>query len=101
MARFETGTLFSKENLKHPIHLSGKWIDQAHRHRKLTKLILDLDSLLSETYGHQEGTASNGYLACMCYHPSSCSTSSATWSGSCSDVAITPAPSSGDGCCCW
>jgi Transposase DDE domain group 1 len=69
MARFETETLSSKENLKHLIDLSGKWIDQAHRHRKLTKLILDMDSSVSETYGHQEGAAYNGYFACMCYHP--------------------------------
>jgi hypothetical protein len=69
MARFETETLSRKENLQHLSDLSGKWIDQAHRHRKLTKLILDLDSSVSETYGHQEGTAYNGYFACMCYHP--------------------------------
>src|SRR3954451_13814628 len=44
MARFETETLSTEENLKHLIDLSGQWIDQAHRHRKLTNLILDLDS---------------------------------------------------------
>jgi hypothetical protein len=69
MARFETETLSSKDNLKHLMDLSGQWIDQAHRHRKLTKLILDMDSSVSETYGHQEGTAYNGYFACMCYLP--------------------------------
>ncbi len=68
-ARFETETTSSKENLKHLIDLSGKWIDQAHRHRKLSKFILDMDSSVSETYGHQEGAAYNGYFACMCYHP--------------------------------
>jgi len=69
MARFETETLSRKENLKHLIDLSGKWIDRAHRHRQLTKLILDMDSSVSETYGHQQGTAYNGYFACTCYHP--------------------------------
>ena len=69
MARFETETLSSTENLKQLMDFSGEWIDQAHRHRKLTKLILDMDSSVSETYGHQEGTAYNGYFACMCYHP--------------------------------
>jgi hypothetical protein len=49
--------------------LSGQWIDQAHQHRQLTKLILDMDSSVSETYGHQEGTASNGHFGCTCYHP--------------------------------
>src|SRR6516162_2655905 len=63
MARFETETLSSTENLKQLMDFSGEWIDQAHRHRKLTKLILDMDSSVSETYGHQEGTAYNGYFA--------------------------------------
>jgi hypothetical protein len=69
MARFETDTLGTKENLKHLMDLSGQWIDQSHRHRKLTKLILDMDSSVSETYGHQEGTAYNGHFGCTCYHP--------------------------------
>jgi len=69
MARFETETLSGKENLKHLMDLSGQWIDQAHQHRKLTKLILDMDSSVSETYGHQEGTAYNGHFGCTCYHP--------------------------------
>ncbi len=49
--------------------LSGKWIDRAHRHRQLDKLVLDLDSSVSETYGHQQGSAYNGYFGCSCYHP--------------------------------
>jgi hypothetical protein len=69
MARFETEILSTQENLKHLMKLSGKWIDQAHQHRKLTKLILDMDSSVSETYGHQQGSAYNGYFACTCYHP--------------------------------
>jgi hypothetical protein len=69
MARFETETLSTQENLKQLMDLSGQWIDQAHQHRKLTKLVLDMDSSVGETYGHQEGTAYNGYFACMCYHP--------------------------------
>ena len=40
MARFETETLSATENLKHLMDLSGQWIDQAHRHRKLPKLIV-------------------------------------------------------------
>src|SRR5947209_17965936 len=69
MARFETETLSTQENLKHLMDLSGKWIDQAHQHRKLTKLILDMDSSVSETYGHQQGSAYNGHFSCTCYHP--------------------------------
>jgi hypothetical protein len=69
MARFETETLSTTDNLKHLMDLSGPWIDQAHRHGKLNRLILDMDSSVSETYGHQQGTAYSGYFACMCYHP--------------------------------
>jgi hypothetical protein len=69
MARFETDTLSSQENLQHLIDLSGTWVDRAHRHRQLDKLVLDLDSSVSETYGHQEGSAYNGYFGCTCYHP--------------------------------
>lgn len=28
-----------------------------------------MDSSVSETYGHQQGTAYNGYFACMFYNP--------------------------------
>jgi hypothetical protein len=69
MARFETETLSTTENLKHLMDRSGKWIDQAHQHRKLMKLILDMDSSVSETYGHQQGSAYNGHFGCTCYHP--------------------------------
>src|SRR5256714_3559524 len=44
MARFKTETLSTQKNLKRLMDLSGQWIDQAHRNRKLTKLILDMDS---------------------------------------------------------
>jgi hypothetical protein len=69
MARFETEALFATENLKHLMDLSGQWIDQSHQRCKLKKLILDMDSSVSETYGHQEGSAYNGHFACTCYHP--------------------------------
>jgi hypothetical protein len=49
--------------------LSGRWIDRAHQHRKLTRLVLDMDSSVSETYGHQQGSAYNGHFGCTCYHP--------------------------------
>jgi hypothetical protein len=48
MAGFETETLSTNENFKHLMDLSGQRIDQAHQHRKLTKLILDMDSSVSE-----------------------------------------------------
>src|SRR5215469_9425821 len=69
MARFETETLSSKDNRKHLMDLPGQWIGQAHQHRKLKKLILDMGRSVSETYGHQEGSAYNGHFGCTCYHP--------------------------------
>ncbi len=69
MARFETETLATKPNLNQLMELSGRWIDRAHRHRKLTRLVLDMDSSVSETYGQQQGSAYNGHFGCTCYHP--------------------------------
>ena len=69
IARFETETLTTRENLNRLMDLSGQWIDRAHRHRKLTKLVLDMDSSVSETYGQQQGSAYNGHFGCTCYHP--------------------------------
>jgi hypothetical protein len=43
LARYKTETLSRKEYLEHLMDLSGQWIDQAHHHRRLTKLILDMD----------------------------------------------------------
>ena len=69
VARFETEMLTTRANLNRLMDLSGRWIDNAHRHRKLTKLVLDMDSSVSETYGQQQGTAYNGHFRCTCYHP--------------------------------
>jgi hypothetical protein len=69
IGRFETGTLTTRENLNRLMDFTGEWIDRAHRHRKLTRIVLDMDSSVSETYGHQQGTAYNGHFGCTCYHP--------------------------------
>jgi hypothetical protein len=69
IARFETETRSSKANLHHLRDLSGQWIDRAHQHSQLTRLVLDRDSSVSETYGQQQGSAYNGPFGCTCYHP--------------------------------
>jgi Transposase DDE domain group 1 len=51
VGRFETETLAAPSNLSRLMDLCGQWIDRAHRHRKLTRLVLDMDSSVSETYG--------------------------------------------------
>jgi hypothetical protein len=52
--------------------LPGTWIDCVRQRRALDKLILDVDSSVSETYGCQEGSAYNGHFECTCYHPIFC-----------------------------
>ena len=69
IGRFETEMLTTSENLNGLMNVPGRWIDRAHRHRKLTRIVLDMDSSVSETYGEQQGTAFNGHFGCTCYHP--------------------------------
>ena len=69
VGRFETGILSTKSNLTALMNLSGRWIDTVQQRRPLKELILDLDSSVSETYGKQQGTAYNGHIECLCYHP--------------------------------
>jgi hypothetical protein len=38
----------------------------------MKKIVLDMDSSVSETYGRQEGTAYNGHFGCTCSHPLFC-----------------------------
>ena len=72
MGRFETEILTAKRNRKALMNLPGMWIDRVHERCALDKLILDLDSSVSETYGRQEGSAYNGHFECTCYHPIFC-----------------------------
>jgi hypothetical protein len=69
VGRFETEMLSTKANIKKLMDLSGEWIDRVHQRKPLKKLVLDMDSSVSETYGQQEGSAYNGHFECTCYHP--------------------------------
>jgi 4'-phosphopantetheinyl transferase len=69
IGRFETEVLTQPGNLKALTKPSGKWIDRLRERQPMRELILDMDSLVSDTYGGQEGTAYNGQLGCTCYHP--------------------------------
>jgi len=69
VGRFETEIINTSSNLKKLMDLSGEWIDQVHQRKPPKRLILDLDSSVSETYGQQEGSAYNGHFECSCYHP--------------------------------
>jgi hypothetical protein len=69
MGRFETKWLCRSENLAALVDLPGLWIDKVHRRRPPKKIVLDMDSSESPTYGEQEGSAYNGHFGCTCYHP--------------------------------
>ena len=69
MGRFETEFLASDDNLAVLCDLSGHWIDRVHDRYPPKKVVLDMDSSVSPTYGEQEGTAYNGHFGCTCYHP--------------------------------
>jgi hypothetical protein len=51
IGRFETETLTTREDLSRLMDLSGQCIHRAHRHRKFTRIVLDMDSSGSETSG--------------------------------------------------
>jgi hypothetical protein len=72
MGRFETEILTQRDNLQVLRTLPGQWVNRVRRHRPLTKIILDMDSSDSPTYGHQEGSAYNGHFGYTCYHPLFC-----------------------------
>ena len=72
MARFETEVLTQPKNLAALMELSGQWIHQVQQRRPSDRIILDLDSSVSETHGQQEGSAYNGHFECTCYHPLFC-----------------------------
>ncbi|HEX4053212.1 MAG TPA: IS1380 family transposase [Tepidisphaeraceae bacterium] len=72
MGRFETDVLTQQSNLTVLTDLSGKWIDTLRQRKPGDRIILDMDSSVSETHGHQEGSAYNGHYECTCYHPLFC-----------------------------
>jgi hypothetical protein len=72
MGRFETEVLTQSGNLTSLADLPGRWIDRLRERKPMRKLVLDMDSSVSETYGQQEGTAYNGHFGCTCYHPLFC-----------------------------
>ncbi len=57
VGRFETEILTTRKNLKSLMDVPRKWIGRVRHRRALDKLILDLDSPVSETCGRQERSA--------------------------------------------
>jgi hypothetical protein len=54
LSRLETEIPTPRKNQKAMMDLSGKWVDRVRQRRSLDKLILDLNSSVSETYGRRE-----------------------------------------------
>jgi hypothetical protein len=69
VSRFETRVLTELGNLQTLMSMPGLWVDRVRQRRSIKRLILDMDSSVSETYGDQEGTAYNCHFGCDCYHP--------------------------------
>ena len=69
MGRFETEFLTLAENTAALMNMPGLWVDRVRERTGLERLVLDMDSSESETYGQQEGSAYNGHFGCTCYHP--------------------------------
>ena len=72
------------------IDLAGKWVDRVQERKPIGKLILDLDSSVSETSGAQEGRPTTGTLAVPATIPGSVFTSSAILSEHCCARATAP-----------
>ena len=69
MGRFETEILTQPQNLKVLMNQPGQWVDRIHQRKPIKKIILDMDSSDSPTFGRQEGSAYNGHFGYPCYHP--------------------------------
>jgi hypothetical protein len=69
MGGLETQWLSRPENLAALADLPGQWIDRVHQRGPSKRIVLDMDSSESPTYGEQEGSAYNDHFGCTCYHP--------------------------------
>jgi hypothetical protein len=69
MGQFATKWLSRPENLATLADLPGESIDKVHNRRAPKRIVLDMDSSESPTYGEQEGGVYNGHFSCTCYHP--------------------------------
>ena len=63
VSRFETDVLTCTDNLAALMNMPGHWVDIIHQRKPIKKLILDMDSSVSPTYGQQEGAMYNGILS--------------------------------------
>jgi len=60
------------QNLKVLMNQPRQWVDKVRQRKPSKKIILDMDSSDSPTFGRQEGSAYNGHFGYTCYHPLFC-----------------------------
>ena len=66
---FETELLTKEENLIGLMALNRETVGQADSLDSSDRVVLDMDSSESPVHGEQEGSAYNGHLESVCYHP--------------------------------
>ena len=66
---FETEMLASEENLLGLMAVNRELVAQAETQDDSERVVLDMDSTESPVHGQQEGSAYNGHLESVCYHP--------------------------------
>jgi hypothetical protein len=62
MGRFETEILATEENLAALTDLNEEWVVRACTRTPMDRLVLDMDSSVSPTYGEKVGSAYNGHF---------------------------------------
>jgi len=60
------------DNVAALMAMPGAWVDRVRQRRPMKILTFDLDSSVSETYGHQEGSSCRWHFGCQCDHPLFC-----------------------------
>ena len=60
---FRDRSAYRSVSRQRPCDLSGKWVDRVQERNPIGELILDLDRLVSETCGAQEGRPTTDTLA--------------------------------------
>ena len=97
VARFEIEILSQRSNLKSLQNMAEFWIDRVRQAKPIDKILLDMDSSVSETCGHTNGRRTTAMLNVPVIIPFFASIGSATWSGRCSEMATSTAPRIGTG----
>jgi hypothetical protein len=95
---FETELLTCEANLVGLMAVNRDVIGHPETLDRSDRVVLEIDSSESPVHGQQEGSAYNGHFASVCYHPRSCSMTTATaWRRSCAQATFT-APTTGTSC---